>query len=283
MMSVNEIDVIHIAFAINDFYVDHLGVEMLSILDNNRESSFSFYVLSNDLTQHSKNKLNLLLSTYSTSKIHYVHVDDKIFEGFPLRIKHITKETYYRYALPDILSELNKVLYLDADLIILGDLRPLWDTDIKNYFVAGSHKAYIAKQFPGYKESIGLHANSTYINGGVLLMNLNRIRKYDKTRELFDNTVKLKDIIKIQDQDVINITLKGGIKRVDKIYNYTTSDATEGTRRSKNVVVVHFNTRNKPWNNDFIQTKENKAFIQRYIKYTHQYATLLDALDTEAY
>ena len=56
MMSVNEIDVIHIAFAINDFYVDHLGVEMLSILDNNRESSFLFYVLSNDLTQHSKNK-----------------------------------------------------------------------------------------------------------------------------------------------------------------------------------------------------------------------------------
>lgn len=272
-------DTIHIAFAINDAYVDHLGVEVLSILDNNQEVSFSFYVLSSDISRDSKAKLDLLLKQYLKAKIRYIHMDDTIFDGFPLRIKHITKEAYYRYALPDILTELDKVLYLDSDLLILGGLRPLWDTDLKSYFIAGSHKSYIKKQFPGYKESIGLQADDTYVNSGVLLLNLDHIRQQNKVQELLDNTIKLKDVIRIQDQDVINITFRGSIRRVDKIYNYTTNDMAEGTRQLGDVVVAHFNTKNKPWSKDFDMTEGNKPFIDFYLVYSRKYDNLMDGLE----
>lgn len=265
---------IHIAFAINDAYADHLGVEIVSILSNNKKSVFSFYVLSNDISRTSKNKLELTVGCFSRSTINFIHMDDSLFDGFPLRIKHITKEAYYRYVLPDVLPSLSRVLYLDADLLVLGDITPLWSIDLEGYFVAGSHKEYITKQFPGYKESIGLQESDTYVNSGVLLLNLDYIRKRDKVRELFDNTVKLKDIIRIQDQDVINITFRDEIRHLDKIYNYTTSDMAEWTRKPDEVIVVHFNTKNKPWNSNFAVTDDNRFFANAYLAYLNKYRTL---------
>jgi len=265
---------IAVAFAVNDGYVDWLGVTILSILESNYRSSFQFFVLSSDMTEMSKHKLLSLGAIYKNFQISFIVLDDTVFGDFPLRIKHISKEAYFRYVLPDVLPGYDKVLYLDSDVLVLGSIEPLWNTTIEHDFIAGSHKPYIATQFPGYRESLGLSVDDLYINSGVILMNLAEIRKSHKVAELFENTIRMKDIIKIQDQDVINITFKGKIKPVSNIYNYTTKDRIEKTQEDAAVVIVHFNTANKPWKSDYIRTKDDEYFAKLYSKHLVKYTNI---------
>jgi len=271
MRKVNEATIISIAFAINDDYVDQLGVTILSILLSNPAHTFDFIVFSSDISDGGIKKLKNIHKDSKKYQLRFIKVDDSLFNGFPVRIRHITRETYYRYLLPDLLPNQDRVLYLDADLLVLGDIAELWNLDIEQHFVAGSNKEYISIQFPGYKQSLGLDEDETYVNAGVLLFNLELIRKHDKVRMLFENTERLKDIIKIQDQDVINITFKGAIKSFSNKYNYTTRDRLEKSRSNKDVVIVHFNTSNKPWEKDYKQTEDDTYFVELYKEYQCRY------------
>jgi lipopolysaccharide biosynthesis glycosyltransferase len=255
----------NLVFSADEKYTKYLSVAILSILDNNTsKSSIDFYVLTADISKNSQETLRSITNKYDGATLRFILIDDTVFSGFPLNIKHISKEAYFRYLIADVLPEAEKAIYLDVDILVLGDLYRLWIMDIKKFFIAGSHKEYFAKEFPGYKEKIGLAEDDVYINSGVILMNLERIRQFNKVQELFDNTEKLKDIIRIQDQDVINITFNKGIKNISNIYNYTESDRREASRQNDEVIIVHFNTSNKPWNSDFQYSDTNRYFADKY-------------------
>lgn len=258
----------NIVFSADDAYVQPLAIAMVSILENNISNSrINFHVLTADISENNQKILHLILNKYNIGNIEFIFINEDMFNNFPLNIKHISKEAYFRYVIADVLPKTKKALYLDADILVLGDLSELWVTNIDDFFIAGSHKDYFAKEFPGYKEKIGLREDDIYINSGVILMNLEKIRKFHKVKELFDNTEKLKDIIKIQDQDIINITFNKGIKNISNIYNYTESDRRIGNRGNEEVTIVHFNTGNKPWNVDFQYSDSNKYFADKYQKF----------------
>lgn len=255
----------NIVFSSDDAYARYLAVTMLSILENNTSNSkINFYVLTADISEDNQEILRSLVYKYKHGKIEFIFVNEDLFDGFPLNIKHIRKEAYFRYIIADVLTQTKKALYLDVDTLVLGDLYELWATNIDEFFIAGSHKDYFAKEFPGYKEKIGLYEDDVYINSGVILLNLEKIREFHKVKELFDNTKKLKDIIKIQDQDIINITFNKGIKNISNIYNYTESDRRGASRKNEEVIIVHFNTGNKPWNVDFHYSDSIKYFADKY-------------------
>ncbi len=258
----------NIVFSADESYAEYLAVAIVSILENNTSNNqIKFYVLTADISKKSREMLEALTRRYKGIKIYFIPIDDRLFDAFPLNIKHITKEAYFRYLIADVLPEIKKALYLDADLLVLGDLDKLWSMDIDNYFIAGSHKEYFAREFPGYKTHIGLKEDDIYINSGVILMNLEKIRGFNKVKALFDNTEKLKGIIKIQDQDIINITFNGGIGNFSNVYNYTESDRKGANRKDSEIVIVHFNTANKPWKSDFQYTNTNKYFADQYQLY----------------
>lgn len=255
----------NIVMAADENYVQHLGVTIASILEHNiSNDKINFYVLTADISAASQKMLEALMSMGQNAQIQFIFINGERFVNFPLNIKHITKEGYFRYLIADVLPHCKKALYLDADILVLGDLAKLWATNIDDYFIAGSHKEYFAKEFPGYKEHIGIKEDDIYINTGVILLNLERIRRFDKVKELFYNTEKLKDIIKIQDQDIINITFNKNIKNISSIYNYTESDRNEGRRNNEEIVIVHFNTHNKPWKQDFQYSDTNRYFADQY-------------------
>ena len=257
-----------IVFAIDDGYTDPLMVTAYSVIKNNTSfDEIYFHVISGDVSDKNQEKIK---SLESQSGVHFdfAMVDESLFRGFPLNIEHISSIAYARFLTADIFSTLHKVLYLDSDILILGDLGELWNTDIEDMCIAGSHKQYINTQFPGYKESIGLKEDSIYINSGVMLMNLDRIRKLDKTQELLKNAKDLKDIVRIQDQDIINITFNGEIVGFHKKYNYTHSDRKENSlNQEEEAVIVHFNSSNKPWGSDFKSDDTNRLFAKKYLEY----------------
>jgi lipopolysaccharide biosynthesis glycosyltransferase len=258
----NRIDIV---FGIDEAYVEPLMVVAYSVVKNNKTfDEIGFHILTGGLSDTSRQEIRSFERIFSHISFDFSIIDDSTFRNFPLNIKHIAPIAYGRFLIPIIFQDADKMLYLDADLIVLGDLGELWATDTREYCAAGSHKQYINDQFPGYKELIGLNEDSTYINSGVMLLNLKRMRRLDMTQRLLSNAQSLRDIVRIQDQDIINVTLNNEITRFDKKYNYTDSDRREGTLPDEAIVIAHFNTGNKPWLKDFVLDKTNETFARYY-------------------
>ena len=246
----------NIIFCINNAYVRFVSVTMLSILENNK-SDVKFYVLSNDIDTYAKEHLKTLIKEYLNASIEFVYIENKIFLDLKLNIKYISVETYYRYIIADLFPYMNKCLYLDADIIVNGDLKELYNTNIKDYYCAGAKDLYI--QEINYTRKIGLEG--LYINAGVILFNLDKIRQDKMIQKLFDNTRKMKDIIEYQDQDVINITFNGSIKEVDSIYNFASTNIVHEKNKRSGAVVIHYTGPVKPWNK---KCKDSMRFAWRH-------------------
>ena len=208
-----------IAFCVNNAYIEKVAVVMVSLLENHPENYFNFYIFSSDLTDGSLKYLNKLHSKYNNFEVSKVEVPTDLFKSLKLNIEYISIETYYRYAIAELLPDLDKILYIDADLIINNNINQFYDTDISDYYVAGVEDYLIKRE--NHKIEIGLTSDDVYINAGVLLMNLQKLRQDDMCQKLIKATQDLWDKIKYQDQDILNIMCKGKIKQVDSIYNFT--------------------------------------------------------------
>ena len=235
----------NIFFAVNDSYVDQLLVSIISVLKNNQNIKINFYVLSSDFSKESKLKIDNIRIRYDNWEIQYIVPDVNIFSSFKLNIEYITIETYFRYLIADLVPNLDKCLYLDADLVVNGSLKDLYNTEIEEYYCAGVRDLYIDEI--NYKNKINFNHTDLYINAGVLLMNLSKIRQDNIVLKLIDNTTFLKDKILFQDQDIINITFKGNIKEIDSIYNFTSSNVKYEKYKRQNAIVIHFTGAQKPW------------------------------------
>lgn len=238
----------NIFFCVNNAYADHLLVTIISILENNVEQNIQFYILSSDFSDKNKATFKETLKKYQNFKMKYININTKHFENFNLKnnIKYISVETYYRYIIADIAPNLNKALYLDADLVVNGNLNELYDIDLENNYCAGVKDKFIEET--DYKNTLGLSPNETYINAGVLLLNLSRMRKDNVSEKLLSNTNKLAEQIEYQDQDIINITFRGQIKEVDSRYNFASSNVIREKSKIKEAMIIHYTGPIKPWN-----------------------------------
>ncbi|MGC4387295.1 glycosyltransferase, partial [Streptococcus suis] len=109
--------------------------------------------------------------------IHFVTIDRDLFSNLPLTLDGITIETYYRYLLPEILVDCDKVIYLDSDLLIRCDVKELWDIDVSQHYLAGVNEIDIVNRFPDHKLKLGFDLDELFINAGVLVCNLQKMRQ----------------------------------------------------------------------------------------------------------
>ena len=109
---------INIAFCINDSYADKVAVVMTSILENHPLQNISFYIFSSDLKNETLQKLSKLKTKYKNFSLERIFVPTDKFSKLKLNINYISIETYYRYIIADLLPQIDKILYLDADLIV---------------------------------------------------------------------------------------------------------------------------------------------------------------------
>lgn len=235
----------NIFFAVNDSYVEQLCVAIVSVLKNNACERINFYVLTNDFSEDSKIKIENIRRRWDNWNIQYLTVQKEQVSSLKLNIDYITAETYFRYFIADLVPEIDKCLYLDADLVVNGTIRSLYDTNIEGCYCAGVRDLYIEEI--KYKSKINFDDKDLYVNAGMLLMNLAKIREDNMVCKLLENTKELADKIQFQDQDVINVTFKGKIKEVDSVYNFTSHNVKLEKEKRKKAIVVHYTGKEKPW------------------------------------
>jgi lipopolysaccharide biosynthesis glycosyltransferase len=170
----------------------------------------------------------------------FIYPDDE-FETLPVGF-HFSSATYWRLLLPKLLYRYNveKAIYLDADVLVKKKLQELYDTDINGYACAGVVDVYSKREL----HRLNLRQDFV-INGGVLLMNIPLMAAIDwPTRAIELNLQKL---IKWVDQDVLNCVLDGRIKCLPAKWNVQSMDF--GKNEVEDLAIVHFTEGGnaKPW------------------------------------
>lgn len=268
----------NIVYCSNNKYSQHVAVSITSLIHNNRLSDFHFYIINSDFSDKSKSLIEKCLNKATKkSSITFVKINTERFLSLKLNISYISSETYFRYIISELLPNIDKCLYLDADTIVNKPIANLYNTDISNYCIAGAIDSYISDI--RHKEKINLTDKDLYVNAGVLLFNLNKIRNDHMTEKLFNETSRLSNIIQFQDQDILNIVFKGRIKEIPVEFNYTTSDICKNSLQKLNQAsIFHYTGPKKPWTHFNSSSNVSELFYYKYLQlspYSKKYKTLI--------
>ena len=248
----------NITFSADNKYAQFLGVTLCSIFENKRGSyNINIYVLDGGIEKENKEKLKSLVSKYSEN-IHFIKIDNSFFKDFYIS-GHITHATYYRILIPKLLQDLDKILYLDCDIIVLKDIFELYNINIDNYLFAAVNEGVLDRQ-----KELRMPENEPYFNAGVMLMNLKRWREENISEKIIqfikDNPKKLKN----WDQDALNATMYGKWLNLNIKFNYTKLLREKNKLQQKeikdNVSVIHY-TNLKPWNYLCMDPLKYKYFL----------------------
>ena len=235
---------LNICYSTNEDFARHMAVSITSLLENNVHSKILVHILYSDLSDNTILRLSVFEKRYPNAKIVFHKIESARFKDFQINIPHITKETYFRYLISDIITDTNKVLYLDGDTVVNGEISELFNIDLTGFYCAGVRDIYIEQE--RYKKEIGLTESELYINAGIILFNLEEIRKSNIIEKLFK--LSAENDFKFQDQDAINAAFKGKIKELDCIYNFKRAHQKAFSKKVKLAKIVHYVGPNKPWN-----------------------------------
>lgn len=251
---------INICLACDDNYSKYAGVVIASILANAKpENKPVFYILDGGISQENMDKI-LSLKQLKECEIHFVKVDDSQFEMYKniQTHKYVTLQTYYRLKLAQILPEVDRIIYLDCDIIVNDDLEELFTTKLHNNIIAGALDIRVFGK-KTWKET-------KYINAGMILFDLEKFRQENIEDIFYEYTKNHFDKIKTGDQDIINFALEGRIKIVDDVWNVQSSNFTNRSSYTHNPKIIHFVAKHKPWH--FGSFSYHRNYYFKYLQLT---------------
>lgn len=251
-------DTINIFSVTDDNYAPYCGVMLTSIFENNKNHSFNVFILiGKPLSKRNQRKLHNLEIKYGNS-IEFITVDDNSIRNLLISNKW-SIATFYKVFAGDLLPEsIHKVLYLDGDIIVTGDVAELWNIDITG-------KAMAVVQDYGISCEMGQNrlqypAEAGYFNGGMMLINLDYWRLNNVGQRCLTYIENNYDKLIYCDQDVLNAVLWDEKRLISLTYNYLISYLgdflynrqpldiqNELLKFSKSPLIIHYCYMLKPW------------------------------------
>ena len=261
---------IPIFFAVDDGYIPFLAVALQSLIENSSEEyNYLIKILNTDVKEENKKRIKKLEK--SNINIEFVSVNnyiDRIKDKLYTR-DYFSRTTYYRLFIPDLYPQYNKVLYLDSDIIILDDIANLYNIDIGDNLIGAIPDGIMQTMevMQEYVEKVvGMASYKTYFNAGVILMNLDELRKL----KFLEKFLYLLDKIKFsvaQDQDYLNRICKGRVRLIEENWNLMPVTL-KSEEKDRDIKLIHYNFANKPWRSDEILYKD---LFWKYAKETEVY------------
>ena len=273
-----ELKEIPIFFAIDDQYIPFLSVALKSLIENaSKDYKYLIKILHTNVQEgHMKQ-----IKKYENENVNIEFVDLSYYIG-KIQDKLYTRDyytntTYFRLFLPELYPQYDKVLYLDSDIIVLGDISELYNTDMGDNLVAAAPDDIIQynKVFQDYAELVvGVAKYQNYFNAGVLLMNLDELRKFGFEEKFLYllGTVKFSVA---QDQDYLNRLCKGRVKLVS--HDWDVMPYVNDETKPEDIKLIHYNFAYKPWHFEDVTYHE---YFWKYAEQTEFYDEIMKIRDS---
>lgn len=252
-------------------YPQHSSVMLRSLIENNPKIPFEIFLLvPSDFHETAETMIQESMPKDGTYSIAFIKLCPKGL--IELKTSDwISHATYYRLMMPELLPNISRALYLDSDLVIIGDISPLLHLDISDYPLAAALDGLLDARLE-FKEQINLGRSVPYFNAGVLLLNLDRWRSENIGGRALNFAAKNPQWIVYWDQCALNNVIRGDFLVLPKEWNYQkahvdldllSGNLSEGAQRAK---IVHFTSALKPW--DFNSVHPLKHLYWKYLRNT---------------
>jgi lipopolysaccharide biosynthesis glycosyltransferase len=237
---------IHIASACDANYVPYLGVMMYSLLKNSKNPSNKyFHIIDGGINSIDRVRMIELAGTYGAN-IEFLSIDESKYRHL-IVYSHWTHTVYYRLSLPELLENLDRVLYLDSDIICLRDIDEIYDMELDGKLIG-------AVQDMGNIDLsyLGVEDPQKCLNSGVLLMDMAAWRKQGVADDINEFITNKADKIRMPDQDILNAVLHTKWKDLGPRANMQLHQFSIWKRLfcdlPDTTIVLHFTSSNKPLN-----------------------------------
>ena len=243
----------NILLAFNSNYYMPALVLLKSLLVNNQWCrEIRIYVLYSDLKPGEIRRFSQVAEESGIAKAIFLPVETDTFQDAPLHLKWISRETYYRLLAQEMLPEsVERVLYLDVDMIVMGSLEEFYHQDFEVKLLVACNRYGLGGTDPKRLEQLTLPRDTIYFNAGTLLYDLAGQRQQIDPNILYEYPVLFYQQLKYGDQDVLNAVFYGLTKFADwRVYNCFDSNTTrqrQEDRVRRSCKIFHYNGRGKPW------------------------------------
>lgn len=198
----------NIACATDNNYVQHCGVMLASLFENNKGEEIHIYLLTEGLTGKNKASLENIVKQYG-GHFHYCLLDSNLLQKFPPisnGTPHITLAAYNRLFISNFIPEKEtKVIYMDCDMIVCSSLKDLWETNIDNFALGAVRECWERSQESFIR--LGYDCSYFYFNSGLLLINIGYWKSNNVQQRLLEYVRLNPEKLVCNDQDALNATL----------------------------------------------------------------------------
>lgn len=284
-----------VVFAANNFYAPYLSALLQSIRENaSPENNYDLLVLNKDISPVNQEILRQQTAGENFS-LRFIDVKKQMrnFTHLPLR-GHFREETYFRLLLPEVLPDYRKLLYLDSDMIVCGDVAEVYATDVEGYLLAACKDADTAGLYNGFEPHkkeymdtvLKIEKPYEYFQAGLILFNLDEFRKTYTVTQMMEFAMSYQ--WELLDQDVLNYLAQGKTKflnmawnvmmdwrgqRIEKIISraphYLFREYMQARKAPK---IIHYAGPDKPWHDP---TNDFSEVFWKYARHTPYYETAL--------
>ena len=247
--------VIPVFYSCDESFLKYCLVSMSSLLKNASSGCvYRIYVLNTDISDEAQKTFCEQIDSMKLSSQYEICFEDVsenlnlIEHEFPLR-DYYSKTTYYRLLIADMHPEYDKVIYIDSDTIVQGDISELYNENIEDHYLGACHEQVMVQidEYGEYVEKcIGISRHN-FFNAGILLINCKEFR--DKQLLLrFLEELHTYDFVVTQDEDYLNLITKDHVRFLDQKWNTEVfKDISYPIEEAK---IIHYIMFCKPWHYD---------------------------------
>lgn len=244
----------NILVTIDDNYINQLEIMLFSLRRHHPHEAIEVYLLHEKISKEALKTLNETLQIVEI-KLHPIQIDNQFFENFPITERY-PFTMYYRLLAAHFLPDtVDRILYLDPDLVVINPLDSLYQIEFNDQFFAAS--THVEKTLEKINQVRLNYTNGIYVNSGVLLMNIARLRVEQDVDAIAQYVERFKDLLLLPDQDVLSALYPDKIIKIEAIqYNMTERmwikekvNQLGGKLEwiDENCHIIHYIGKNKPW------------------------------------
>lgn len=257
---------IPVFFSVDDNYMPFLAVALNSAIQNaSNDKEYKAIVLYKDVTSENRSRIEKLAT--DNFKIQFVPMEsglESITDSMAnrLRCDYFTLTIYFRLFIADMFPEYDKAVYIDSDVVVAGDLADLYNIDINDNYIAAcpDHSVVDIPELALYMEKAIGTSKHQYINSGVLLLNLKRLREEQFSRHFLELLNRYHFDCIAPDQDYLNAICLDNIHFLDECWDAMPNDNKQALANPR---LIHYNLFSKPWCYDNVQYEE---YFWKYAK-----------------